>query len=184
MFNYNEEATKNPIWKTDFSKPLLHLIEELRDQLSDTRGQIHDIERAYPGLKERIHCVEGLLTCGISTLYDVKQCVYDVQLSATRSLPFYSRGIGSDNYHCFICGGQGRLVHNISAFVKSKEDGETIVKWFKQGAHLDFRSYEPNYIQVKVGACKEHLSKLEELNNAVSVGMINKEIVDKFYVNS
>ncbi len=45
---------------------------------------------------------------------------------------------------------------NIAAFVTSKEEGEEVVRWFGDGAYLDFRPSEPNWIQVKIGACEKH----------------------------
>jgi hypothetical protein len=53
-------------------------------------------------------------------------------------------------------------------FVTSKEDGEAVTALFKTGARLDYRDYEPNWIQVKVGSCKEHYPNLERLHDKVS----------------
>ena len=70
---------------------------------------------------------------------------------------FHARGLGKDKAPgCFICGGDWGLYDNFSGFVQSKEDGEKIVAMFKSGAWLDYRDFEPNWIQVKVGACKAH----------------------------
>ena len=54
-------------------------------------------------------------------------------------------------------------MHNIAAFVASKDAGERIVAMFERGAWLDYREYEPNWIQVKIGACDKHKQNLELL---------------------
>lgn len=80
---------------------------------------------------------------------------------------FKSRGIGNDNTPgCFICGGPDGLRNNIAAFVPSKESGERVVAMFGAGARLDYREHEPNWIQVKVGACDAHRDQLEDLHLA------------------
>ncbi len=79
---------------------------------------------------------------------------------------FRSRGFGLDfTPGCFICGGAEGMHHNISAFVRCREAGERIVSMFASGAFLDFRKHEPDYVQVKVGACKDHKHRLEELHS-------------------
>jgi hypothetical protein len=78
---------------------------------------------------------------------------------------FVSRGVGLDTTPgCFICGGGRAMRPNIAAFVASRQDGEAIVRLFGQGAWLDYRDFEPNWIQVKVGACQIHLGALERLH--------------------
>jgi len=52
------------------------------------------------------------------------------------------------------------MYNNLSAFVETKEEGERAVAMFTQGAKLDYRPQEPNWIQVKVGACDTHLENL------------------------
>lgn len=96
---------------------------------------------------------------------------------------FNSRGIGLDHCTCFVCGTSKRsndessseYLNNIAAFVSSKEAGERVVGMFEMGARLDFRYYEPNWIQVKVGSCDEHLPNLKKLNELVSDGTINMD---------
>jgi hypothetical protein len=79
---------------------------------------------------------------------------------------FHSRGVGFDHTPgCFVCGGEKKLYNNIAAFVQCKESGERVAAMFKQGAWLDFRAYEPDYVQVKVGACKKHLPNLQKLHD-------------------
>jgi hypothetical protein len=65
-------AREHPIYDTDLSQPLSQLVEGLRDTLTEVRGQLNDIRRGFPAW-ERVQDVEGLLTCGIVTLYDTVQ---------------------------------------------------------------------------------------------------------------
>lgn len=89
-----------------------------------------------------------------------------------------SRGIGKDwTPGCFVCGGEKELYFNISMFVQSKTDGESVVSLFKQGAKLDWRQQEPGWIQVKIGACEEHLENLETLNSILENGVITEAII-------
>lgn len=86
-----------------------------------------------------------------------------------RFLKFVSRGLGADYVPgCFLCESSEidskRMMCNLSGFVESKEDGEEVVKMFSRGAWLDYREREPNWIQVKVGACKEHEGNLSWLS--------------------
>ncbi|MCW6159551.1 MAG: hypothetical protein LVQ95_00470 [Candidatus Micrarchaeales archaeon] len=82
---------------------------------------------------------------------------------------FYTRGIGLDSTpSCFVCGGERKLYHNISGFVRSKSAGERTVAMFKSGAWLDYRPGEPHWIQVKIGACDNHTTNLEYLDELVS----------------
>ena len=93
---------------------------------------------------------------------------------SNENIGFGVRGIGSDNTPgCFICGGEQGLYSNIAAFVESKADGEKVVRMFEYGARLDFRSREPDWIQVKIGACKKHTINLERLEYFCSDGYIN-----------
>ena len=159
-----EQSRERPVYKTDFSKPLAELVDTLRDQMTHTRGQLGDIMSAFPVYKDDLDNVEGLLTCGISYLYHVKKRMEDHVVQWEDGVRFSPRGIGSDHTPgCFCCGGDPGLYSNISGFVGSKEDGEKVAAMFEHGARLDYRDYEPNWIQVKIGACKEHLPNLEKL---------------------
>ena len=74
-------------------------------------------------------------------------------------------GVGLDYADgCFLCpdSDEGRYA-SLSAFVNSKEEGERIVSYFDLGARLDFRSYEPAWTQVKIGACADHEFALRAL---------------------
>lgn len=96
---------------------------------------------------------------------------------------FSSRGIGLDSCTCFVCkthdrDGKGHtMLNNIAAFVQCREAGVRVVAMFPLGARLDYRDFEPDYVQVKVGACDEHLPNLERLDKLVKDGVIKPEMV-------
>jgi hypothetical protein len=182
-----EEYRKRPIYKTDFSKSVPVLIENIRNELTKLRGNIYDIIEGYPNYKDYLNHIEGLLTCGLSCLYSEKQNIINIEIKQNdykygKSISFRSRGIGMDNCSCFICGDENeRMMNNISAFVKSKSDGEEAVSWFGKGAYLDYRPHEPNWIQVKIGACKHHLPALEKLDKLISeqYDVLRKRTIEK-----
>lgn len=171
-----DEYKQHPIYKTDFSKPISILIDEIRDELFHSRGLITDIEfGTHWG--ERVEHIKGLLTCGIVCLNDIRQEILNFEIKRDdnkygKSLFFNSRGIGFDRCPCcFVCGAKKRepdidnlYLHNISAFVKSKEDGKEISSWFTKPVRLDYRENEPNWIQLKIGSCTKHLNKLKALH--------------------
>jgi hypothetical protein len=71
---------------------------------------------------------------------------------------------------------------DMAAFVDSKEAGERVVGMFQQQgsrAFLDFRPSEPNWVQVKIGACDDHLPNLEGLQTLVheTDGMITPTMI-------
>lgn len=79
------------------------------------------------------------------------------------------RGIGCDSVPCFVTKqSKCDLRSNISGFVRSREDGKHVVEIFGGYARLDYRDYEPNWIQVKVGVEKEHKEVLDRLMVACS----------------
>lgn len=97
---------------------------------------------------------------------------------------FYSRGIGMDSTSCFMCpGSRTTMRENIAAFVQCKAAGERVAEMFKNIAHgdvrLDYREYEPDRVQVKLGACADHLACLKELDRLVqeSGGIITTNIL-------
>lgn len=98
---------------------------------------------------------------------------------------FRSRGIGMDRVDCFICGTQDRdgtgrsVLNNISAFVQCKNAGERVVAMFPQGARLDYREFEPDRVQVKIGACDKHLSNLGMLDVLTRNGIITEAHIAK-----
>lgn len=170
---------------------LSELIEVARNQMSDAISTLADARHKH-GWSDRIKHVEGLLTCGISTLYQSMQEIraFEIQVEDKERGPhlkFGSRGIGLDVCPCcFVCGGKQRheganpYLHNIAAFMASKSDGEKAVEWFNGRARLDFRENEPDWIQVKVGACDAHLGNLRALDKSTRrYGVIRlKDIAD------
>lgn len=90
---------------------------------------------------------------------------------AARLYQAVPRGIGLDwTPGCMCCGGAHGLHNNVSFFVPSRETGEAIVSLFKFGAFLDWRESEPNWVQVKVGACDAHCDALRHMADAVRDG--------------
>jgi NifU-like protein involved in Fe-S cluster formation len=60
----------NPIYyksAEEMDKPMSELINELRSELSRTRGKLHDIKRSF-GWDEWVENYEGGLTCMISAM--------------------------------------------------------------------------------------------------------------------
>jgi hypothetical protein len=80
---------------------------------------------------------------------------------------FRPRGIGMNWLPCFICEGDPEILrHDMASFVADKAAGERVVAMFEElglKAQLDFRPSEPNWVQVKVAACLDHLPNLKLL---------------------
>ena len=74
----DEWHRQHPIFGTDFTKSPDELIEGIRQELDILRGHLGDIGYGYSGFKQQLDEVQGLLTCGISYLYhireDMKKC--------------------------------------------------------------------------------------------------------------
>jgi hypothetical protein len=92
---------------------------------------------------------------------------------------FSPRGLGSSWQACFICGekplgdggGEGSTNDDMASFVETKEDGEQIIDLFTAlgcTALLDYRDYEPNWIQVKLAVCRAHWPSLRLLKEICS----------------
>lgn len=100
---------------------------------------------------------------------------------------FRSRGIGIDETPgCFVswCSRNGgrnsrykTMYNNIAAFVQCKETGERVVAMFRGGVWLDYREYEPDRVQVKIGACDKHLPNLKLLDKLCKDGVIKQEMI-------
>jgi hypothetical protein len=173
------------------SKPLSQQIEDIRQQMATVRSAIHDIMYGeHKGWKDRVDHVHGLLTCGIVTLASSNEEIIDFEIKQMDrergpSLQFRPRGIGLDSVPaCFVC---GEPLHgyspNIAAFVRSKEEGEEIVSWFKGRARLDYRPSEPNWIQVKLGCCDAHKPQLEQLYaTTAQYGRIRQRDIEELMV--
>lgn len=61
------------LYGVDFSRPIEDLIEDVRKQLVQARGQLSDIGYRFTGWTERTKNVEGLLTCGLVALWQLKK---------------------------------------------------------------------------------------------------------------
>lgn len=95
---------------------------------------------------------------------------------------FTPRPIGIGWGPCFVCGTESqRAVPEISLMVGSKDDGERIVEMFQQGARLDYRDWEPHWIQVKITACETHRQELEILIEDAKVYRFSEEQVGEHY---
>lgn len=154
------------------SLPPHHLLEQIRNQLSGVAGKIHDLAKLNELAKDRLPTAEGGLYCVQAYLHSVMDELFKSEMEKHRGLQMGVRGIGMDNCPgCFVCGNPepGSLLANLSGFVTSKEDGEAIVAMFSAGARLDYRPSEPNWIQVKVGACEAHIKHLQELSHSISL---------------
>ena len=68
-----QHSREKPIFKTDFTKPLSTIVEEIRNELVLARGHLSDIGFAFSGWGEQTRNVEGLLTCGLIALYFLAQ---------------------------------------------------------------------------------------------------------------
>lgn len=96
---------------------------------------------------------------------------------------FSPRGIGNNWLKCFVCGegGGDKVQSDMAAFVQDKESGQRVVAMFagiESLAVLDFRPHEPDWVQVKVGACEQHLPQLESLYQLTRVdGRISLRVV-------
>lgn len=158
-------------------------IEAIRDKLAEIRSELDDAARNT--FRDHIEPVIGLLTCGLIALHSangeiINWEIHSIDIARGGSLKFRSRGIGLDVCPgCFICGAEYRnpeadkmgngYLCNISGFVESKVDGEEIVEWFDGRARLDYRPSEPNWIQVKIGACDKHLPNLQKLHDLTAI---------------
>lgn len=91
---------------------------------------------------------------------------------------FYARGIGLDNCTCFVCdlstatAKDTYMMNNIAAFVETHEAGDRVAVLFGHGARVDYRPWEPDRVQVKVGACDDHLANLNYLYQITGDGII------------
>lgn len=65
----------NPIYyknAEEMNKPLSELMEELRRDISNVRGKLHDIKSSY-GWEDRIEHIEGGLSCLLIAMYSTMQ---------------------------------------------------------------------------------------------------------------
>lgn len=62
-------AEHKSIYGVDFDKPISETLSEIRADMAKLRGKLWDVGYRFTGLTERLANIEGLLTCGIVTLY-------------------------------------------------------------------------------------------------------------------
>jgi len=166
-----EPKQTSGIYITDLTKePTSQMISKIMYELMNIRGELSDIKHIDIFNEERLGDIISLLSISHRELnafneHRIKVEICEADKIHGKSIHFKSRGIGMDVCPgCFVCGGEECMMTNVSAFVETKEDGEKIVSWFKQGAKLDYRDFEPSWIQVKIGACEKHLRNLEEIS--------------------
>jgi len=191
----SEKKKNESIYKVDLDLPLSVNLNKLRDELVTLRGKFQDLERVG-NWNERFDYISGSASTMICALHLIigERRNFEIKCDDQRdgpSLKFSSRGLGSDQVPgCFVCGARYRdaeatekqyiCMSNIAAFVESQASGNMIVTWFGNLARLDYRDYEPNYIQVKVGACNEHFPMLQKLDRLTSVhGVIRKTMIEE-----
>lgn len=115
----------------------------------------------------------------------------------TASFMFRSRGLGLNRYPCFLCGHipNWQYQADMAAFIAPDlvrvlqfPDEKPIVShpildFFSDLdilANLDFRTHEPNRVQLKLGACAGHKPNLELLGYLTDGNsQITKKIVDR-----
>lgn len=82
---------------------------------------------------------------------------------------FRPRGLGRDgNFPCLVTGVHLDFAENLSGFVTSKTAGEKVLAMLGGRARLDYRDYEPNWVQVKIGVAKGHEAVLQRLCDATA----------------
>ncbi len=72
---------------------------------------------------------------------------------------------------------------DMASFVENQEAGKRVVELFEtegSKAFLDSRPSEPNRVQVKIGACKQHLPNLQRLRELTKAsGTITREMIQE-----
>lgn len=70
-----ENKDRNPLYyksADEMNKPLSELMEELRGEISKTRGKLFDIKQSY-GWADRIEHLEGGLTCMLVAMHSIME---------------------------------------------------------------------------------------------------------------
>jgi hypothetical protein len=171
----------------------IQVLEAVRWVLTDQRHALEQYVRDNP-TSHSAPDAKGALSCAVVTLYrEVQELRKPVrQVGEERYSP---RGLGSNWLPCFICNPpqvnisgllktpEPDLKMDMAAFVDSKESGERVVDMFRKAglvAKLDFRKFEPNWVQVKVGACEKHEPNLKVLLEETKVrGCIRPAILER-----
>lgn len=190
-----DKKKNESIYGLDLDLPLSVNLNKIRDELTTLRGKLRDLEHVG-NWTDRFDYISGSASTMICALYTIveERRKFEIECDDQRQGPglrFNSRGLGSDQVPgCFVCGAKYRdaeatekqyiCMPNISAYVETQASGNMIVSWFGNLAWLDYRPSEPNYIQVKVGACSEHVPLLQKLHDLTSVhGIIRKTMVEE-----
>jgi hypothetical protein len=173
---------------------VLELIAEVERLRAGQRPKDHNVRQLVNDLRDiatTFHATQQLrarISGAVGQFIDANYSggAAGTEKDAERLYRAAPRGIGKDwTPGCMCCGGDKNLYNNASFFVQSRESGEAIVAMFEHGAFLDWREHEPNWIQVKVGACDAHLENLVALVAGVRQGpqqdgktCISRAIVD------
>lgn len=90
-----------------------------------------------------------------------------------------ARGVGFGVGTCLVTGETDVGGPDIAGFVSSREAGERVVALFGGRARLDYRDFEPNWIQVKVVVKEEHKDVMTRLMSASSCceGMLSPRMI-------
>lgn len=74
-------------------------------------------------------------------------------------------GGGDGSGHCFICMDEHVSGKDMAGFVSSREGGLNVVEMFggPKRARLDYRAFEPDWVQVKIATCRDHDWKIDYL---------------------
>ena len=159
----------------------------LSEKLNDIHMELGKIRNTVGDIANMDY-IEGLLTAGLLCVYTEMTSQIDVEIKKKGGIRVKSRGIGLDRIDkCFSCGSDtsGGFTPNISMFVDNKADGEKIISMFSDhSARLDYRPTEPDWIQVKVGACKECVDDLHLLDDLITktptITQENIELCEKY----
>lgn len=92
-------------------------------------------------------------------------------ICAEPSLDFRTRPLGIDSTPCLICGGERENRQNFAAFVAASDRQKVIDLFAAQGVHVV--KHRSSDVQVLVGACSGHLSKLKWMQYASRDGFID-----------
>ena len=151
------EITAEDIYRT---------LTESRATLTKARQQL-TVDYLIPECSQRF---EGAMSVTLGGLYHEIGRFREVLRKQRDGIYMNPRGLGTDSGPCLVCGAGG-LAANFASFVRSKADGERVVDLFKQRglrARLDWREWEPDWVQVKVQGCANHAHLLEPLARTIA----------------
>ncbi len=161
-------------------------LENARGDLAKARDEINRILASDVIARNECDHIPGTIT---SVLVAMHHGIEEVKKTEIRHVKdgfrVANRGTGRDWVpYCFVCGKNLEgfsNVDNISMFVESKEDGESIVDdVFSGRARLDYRPEFPDRIQLKAGTCGIHTHQLDRLSRMLTnLPVISKDIVEE-----